>query len=1152
MKKKLKLLCFSRGSLTKIYLKIKLLAFLMFLVLSVSAADSYSQSVTFNLKLKNVAVKEVFDLIEKESEFILLYNEKWVDIDRHVDIKVKNGTVEDVLKQAFKGTRNEFRISDRQIVIVKGEKAEIPVDIQHQIVKVQTQQPRQKEITGRVTDEAGLPLPGTTIIVKGTTVGTVTNADGEFLLNIPLNAETLQFSFVGMRTQEVMVGSQTRIDVTMMEETIGIEEVVAVGYGVQKKESVVGSIAQIDNEQLMRSRTSDITNALSGKLSGVLTIQKTGQPGLTEAEIIIRGVSSWSGSSPLVLIDGVERDFTDLDPNEVENISVLKDASATAVFGAKGANGVIIVTTKRGTLHEPKFDASFFYGGQMPIRSPKIIDSYTTMQMKNVAHMNDYQFTDLSSDYVLEQYKNPSSPLNALQFPNVDWHNLLVKSAAPTLNANLNVTGGTDFVKYFCALGYSSEGGLFNAKKIGRHYDMNYSYKRFNYRTNIDFNLTNLTVLRFNLGGSTGITQGRPTGGEYGNTWRNFYNIEPGRFPAYFPEWVLEEIPDPDYPDASGKRLSQPHDPKNQNPYSMFNSGSFNRDNDSKLFTDLILEQKLDFITKGLLFKGKVSVSTYYGNNILRGSLTIPEYLMIWENIGTDENPWHRSGQGNEVYTPPPLNISIGGMLGEYYRNMYYESSLSYNKSIGKHNITALALLNAEKKIFQTDFPYYNAAVVGRVTYNYLNKYLAEVNIGYTGSERFAPGNRFGFFPAGAVGWVVSEEKIFKNALPWVNFFKLRYSQGIVGSDKASNRWLYISEYYTDSKGNIYEDKAANHLAQWEEAEKKDIGIELRLLNNQLSINVDLFDEKRYKMLLAPRTTTMFIGNDFKELNMGKVKKHGMEIEIDYKRRVNNDFLYSVGTNIGLNENRVVFRDDPVLTPDYQKDAGKPLHFRGGTVLTGSGYHTSVDDIHINPSPLNLTSVNVGDFKFLDYNADGKINRTGDVYPIKGLQYPPVVFSIFSGVSWKKWNLNVMFYGNYGKYSDVGGIYLSEFIEGNWSVHKAHTDYWRPDNPDALHSTLHYVASGDIEMLGWGGGMIHDKRYVNTDYLRLKEVYIGYSMSSNQLANLAGISNLHLYVTGTNLWTLTQMLEGDPERRSFDYGYYPLLATFKAGVKFDF
>jgi TonB-linked SusC/RagA family outer membrane protein len=322
-----------------------------------------------------------------------------------------------------------------------------------------------KTVKGTVLGTDNTSLPGVSVVVKGTLLGTVTNMDGEFSLSIPTDANTLVFSFVGMKQKEVEIGNQTTINVTLEEENVGLDEVVVVGYGTQKKESVVGAISQIDNQALVRSGVTNVTNAITGKLAGVLTVQQSGQPGANDSEIYIRGLSSWNGSQPLVLVDGIERDFSDLDPNEINTLSVLKDASATAVFGAKGANGVIIVTTKRGALGKPKLDITGSYGMQKATRIPDHIDSYTTMSMYNNALMNGQQFTELIPQWHLDEYKNPSSPLMALRFPNVDWFDLLSNNYAPVANANLNLSGGTNFVKYFCSLGYSHEGSFFRCGK---------------------------------------------------------------------------------------------------------------------------------------------------------------------------------------------------------------------------------------------------------------------------------------------------------------------------------------------------------------------------------------------------------------------------------------------------------------------------------------------------------------------------------------------------------------------------------------------------------------------------------------------------------------------------------------------------------------
>jgi len=1028
-----------------------------------------------------------------------------------------------------------------------------------------------RTLTGSVAGDDNAPLPGVSIVVKGTMLGTVTDFDGKFSLSVPPDARTLIFTFVGMTAKEVEIGNQTSFNVILSEEAVGLEEVVIVGYGVQKKESVVGAITQIDNKALMRSGVTNVTNAITGKLSGVLTVQQTGQPGANDSEIYIRGLSSWNGSSPLVLVDGIERDFSDLDPNEINTLSVLKDASATAVFGAKGANGVIIVTTKRGALGKPKLDVTASYGMQRATRIPDHIDSYTTMSMYNVALMNGQQFQELIPEWQLEEYKNPSSPLNALRFPNVNWFDLLSKPYAPTTNANFNITGGTNFIKYFCSLGYTNEGSFFNAVKDG-FYDLNYHYNRFNYRANIDFNLTKSTVLSFNVGGDTGI-RNQPNS----TPWRNMYSTSPARFPAFFPEWVLDQVPDLDYPDDRGMRLSQAFGEYTGNPYNTINNGQFNQFTESKLYTDLVFDQGLNFITEGLSFKGKISLNTYFESRSLTANWAFPEYRLDVSQIGTFDadgnpiNPWTRAGQGDEVYQQPPLDINVGALEGGYYRNLYYEIALNYNRSFGNHNITGLALMNREQKNRETDFAYYNEALVGRVTYDFSRKYLIELNVGYTGSERFAPSNRFGLFPAAAFGWVLTEEKFFKAAFPWISKFKVRYSDGKVGSDYARSRWLYISDYYKDSRGYIQEDLGANLVAQWEEARKKDLGFELGLFDDQFSLVVDLFDEKRDQMLLTPKSVTMLVGNSFKEMNLGKVKKHGIEVEIGWNKKVNNDFTYYTKGIMGFNENRVLFKDDPPYAPWHTKLEGKPLSEMlssefgleglefSGVELTGSGYYTSVDDIHNNPSPIALEKLIVGDYKFLDYLVDGAITSL-DKYPIKGLTYPPFTFSWSGGFTYKRFDFNFLFQGNIGKYVQYNQTYEVEFIKGDWRVHSSQLDYWRPDNPNAGHANLHYSGSSSTDILFWGGGeadrgyqvMIEDRFFRNADYVRLKELYAGYTLNPKFLERLVGVSSLLVYATGNNLWTYTKLIEGDPERKDFQQGFYPQMSSVKLGIKLAF
>lgn len=1121
----------------KIFLIMKFSFLITLLTTLQVTASVYSQNAKLTIDIQNQSLSDAIKTIEEQSAFRFFYSDNYRELDEKVSISVSEKNIDEVLADLFKEKGLTYKILENNIVVIAPAIAF-----------------QQHKITGLVTDaQTGEPLPGVTVIVDGTSNGTATDIDGNYSLDVSNSEVVLSFSYIGYISEKVAVNGQKKIDVKLIPDIKKLEEVVVVGYGVQKKESVVGAITQIDNKALMNSGSPDVTNAITGKLSGVLTIQQQGEPGASNAEIIVRGLSSWNGSAPLVLVDGVERDFSAMDPNEIATISVLKDASATAVYGAKGANGVIIVTSKRGSLGKPKFNVSASTGLQWATAIPDHISSYTTMSMYNVAMMNQMQFTDLIPQNVLNEYQQPSTRLNALRYPNVDWFNEVTNKFAPTVNANLNLQGGTNFVKYFASFGYLYQGSLFDAYHNGID-DARYKYNRFNYRTNLDFALTKSTGFSINVGGEVGI-KNQPSN----SSWYALYATSPARFPAYFPAWVLDEVPDLNYPDATGMRLAQSFGDFTGNPYTSFYNGSFNMYNESRLFTDLILNQKLDFITKGLSVNAKASLSTYYQSIDRTANYSFPEYILNYDKIGTNQNPWTRAGETNDIYVMPPLDINVGNLQDNYYKNFYYEASLNYNRSFGDHTVTGLALLNRSQNDQGTQFPYYNEAVVGRSTYDYKHKYLVEVNMGYTGSERFAPDNRFGFFPSVALGWTVSEEPFFKKAVPWMNKLKIRYSDGLTGSDAASARWLYISAYSKDGGGYIKEDAAANNTAQWETARKRDLGAEIGLFNNLLSFTIDVFDEDRDNMLLAPQTVTFLVGNSFKDLNLGKLKKHGIEIEAEFNKTTQYGFNYYVKGVFGFNENRIIFRDDPINTPDYQRQAGTPLGAQtNGVTLSGNGYFTSVDDIHNNTAPITLTGLNVGDYKYLDYNSDGRIDQL-DKHSIEGNLYPPITYSLSSGFNYKGWDFHFMFQGNQGKYVDYNQTFECEFIKGDWSVHASQLDYWTPANQGANHATLHYN-TGNVPNIAWGGGeaiagyltKIQGRFWRKADYLRLKEVYIGYNFSPSFLKKTVGISGMSLYATGNNLLTFTNLIEGDPERKDFQQGYYPQMTTVVFGMKLSF
>ena len=1010
---------------------------------------------------------------------------------------------------------------------------------------------------GRVVDTNGIAIAGAAVTVKGGSAGgTISDAQGAFTLRVR-KGDVLHVSFLGFQAREIAVTDASPLTIRLAEETHQVEDVVVVGYGVQKKESVLGAISQVNNEQLVNSGTTNITNAIAGKLSGVTTIQTGGQPGNNDANIFIRGVSSWNGSTPLVLVDGVERSFADIDPNEVASLSVLKDASATAVFGAKGANGVIIVTTRTGSTGKPKMNISLSYGLDFPTMIPDHIGSAQTAELLNVALKNAQSYGSMIPRSEIEEYARPSSRINSIRYPDNDWFDIAMRRCAQTINANYNVSGGSQRVKYFLSLGYSHEGSIF--KDFSEWSNANFRYDRINYRSNLDFDVTRSTKLSVKVGGVLGIKD-TPTDKTVSGMFNMMYSASPMMYPAYYPAWVLEEIPDTDYPDASGGRLSSPRTAYFGNIRTSLSTGEFEQTTDNKLYTDINFEQKLDFITKGLSVKANVSLSTYYSRISQTATNSNPTFYIDWNRYDAgDGNPWIYSAASEHVYENTPYAVTRGAMQNNYYVTFYWEGALNYNRTFGDHTVTGLALFNQRENVKGTAFPYHSQGVVGRVTYDYKHKYLFECNLGYTGSEQFSPENRYGFFPSVAIGWVPSQERFWKEAMPWWSKLKIRYSDGLVGSDSGS-RWLYFSDYVKGGDSYIYEGAAANAVAQWEEARKRDLGIEMGWLNNRLTLNLDLFDEKRTNMLVKPNVT-MLVGTSYKEVNRGSMKKHGIDIELGWADKTPTGFGYNLTAMVSLNENRITNYEDAPYAPEYQKTAGKP--YKGqtdGVSIVDSGYFESIDDIHNYPAyTTDWNFVNVGAYKYLDYSADGRLS-VEDLHAIAGSQYPPVVCSFRAGFDYKGFEFSMLWYANLGKWVEYNKSWEIEFNKGDYRITHSQLDYWRPDNRDANHATLVYGGTSGHPMYMWAGGsgdagakmMLEGRTWRKADYLSLREVYLAYTFNAKRLRQKVGFRSLSLYLTANNLLTFTPLIEGDPASTTFTTGFYPQMTSLKLGVKIGF
>ena len=1130
-----------------------------------------AQDRSVSLNVDGVALSKVLSMIEKQTGFIFLYKDSSVNLDRSVTVRLTNKPIEFVLKSIL-DKEIGYKIIGRQISLFHiDEKPQIN-DSKETFPKTTAPvTPPIHLVKGRVRDKTGSGVIGAAVIETGASNHAITDLDGNFVIILSKPDAVIEISCIGFINRVIKCSGGEILDIVLEDDVKMLDEVVVVGYGVQRKESVVGAIAQIQTEDIVNTGLTNVTQAIAGKLSGVLTMQTSGAPGANNAEIIIRGVSSWNGSSPLVMVDGVERNFSTIDPNEIENISVLKDASATAVFGAKGANGVILVTTRGGKEGKPVMKMNISQGFNFATRLPAHISAYDTALGWNVAMMNSMNYANMYSEADLAEFANPSSAINALRYPDINWFDELLKDVANTTDANLNISGGTRRARYFISLGYKNEGSIFEDSEL---YGFgNYGYDRFNYRANLDFNVTSSTILSFKVGGDIASRLSPGT-----DPMRSLYGAATISYPINYPAWLLEQVPDPSAETASGIRLvdSARSGSYFLNPYNSLNNASFRKYATSNLYTDLLLKQDLDFITEGLSINGKFSFSTSMTRLAESLSASPIKYYFDWSiyDSGTG-NPWlPESYSTNAVVEDPPYLPQQGNLSSNSY-TMYWDASLAYDRTFNNHHVTALGLFNQREYRYGIEFPYRNQGVVGRVTYDYARKYLFEGNIGITGSEQFAPSNRYGVFPSLALGYMISEESFWKRAMPWWSKFKIRYSDGLVGNDKTSSRWLYYSAYsvsdsykkfITGMTPVITEDSTGNESAQWEEAHKRDIGIESAWFKNRLSMTFDLFDEYRSKMLVSrSNNTTAIVGTTFKEANLGSMKKHGLELELGWKDKIGNNFSYNLSAMLSLSENRIINYEDAINAPDYQKMAGKAFAGQtSGETLVDEGYYVDVDDIHNYPSYTAgswLTDVVPGSYKYLDYCVDGIINQS-DLHAIDGSFYPASVFSFGGGFRWKGWEFSFLFYGNGGKYVEFNSNFVLEFEKGDRRMSTANSDYWTPTNRNAKHATLvdNGIGVHAHQMYGWAGGIgtegtalkLPEHTWRNADYLTLRDLYLAYTFKSKQMKSRLGIDSIILYTTCNNLLHFTDLIEGNPEATTFRDGFYPLMKTVQIGLKAGF
>ena len=1009
------------------------------------------------------------------------------------------------------------------------------------------------KIKGSVIDEDSKPVPGVAVLVKGHPEfgGTMTDEKGGFVFNVPSDA-TVQFSCIGYKPVEMSVARNLDWMITMVEESVALEGTVVVGYGVQRKESVVGAITQVKAEDLEKTGTTDITSALAGKVSGLLVYSQNGAPGQSDATLILRGLSSWNGSAPLVMVDGIERSMNMLSPTDIASVSVLKDASATAVYGAKGANGVILVTTKTGSKGAPKFSINVEQGLNSPMWTPEHVEAGTVTRMANIAYKNTQSFGSQFSDEVIKKYEDQSDPI---RYPDVHWYDLLQKQFATSTNADFSVSGGSDRVRYYLGVSYVHEGSIIKEIYPGT----NFASDRINYRMNLDWDVTKSTLLSFKVGGVTNMVKNLAS--HSGSSWlfSTIYQSPTITFPAYYPADVLKQYPDPNYPDADSDRVGANQGSKYENPYSALSDPDYVKNVNYRLFTDLILTQKLDFITVGLSATAKFGMTSAYARVSQEASTNFAKWNINWEAYDAGNTDiWEiQDNKSNYVWNDKPFSITQNNSPSGVSFITYLEGSLNYSRKFSrKHNVSALALYNQRQYNSGASFPKRTQSFVGRVTYDYKGKYLFESNIGVTGSEQFSPDYRYGVFPSAAVGYIVSKEKFWKRAMPWWSTMKIRYSNGWVGSDASGSNWLYYSSWKQTS-GYYQEEAAANVTARWETAHKQDLGFEMGFLKNKLTVNVDLYDEKRNDMLMPP-VVTAFVGVAYKDVNAGALKKHGFEVEANWRNTTSGGFTYSFGGMIGLSENRITKYGDAPYAPEYQKYAGTPLQSaRTGDQLIDDKFFGSIDEIHGYPNyATEWTNVVPGVYKFLDYVPDGKISQQ-DLHVLRGSTYAPGVYSFNVGGTYKGLTFKVLCTGTMGKYINYKRVNIVPFYAGAYVIHDSHLNYWTPTNRDSDIPALSF----SDEMYAWGGGTstypgynlaIPDFTWKRSDYMTVKEVMVQYRFSGPNIKRILGVKHLAVGLVCNNLWTFSNIKDTDPQRLTTAANSYPTMRMLKLNVNLAF
>lgn len=1026
-------------------------------------------------------------------------------------------------------------------------------------------------VRGRIIDKAlNDVVVGATITVKGTTIGTITDFDGNYVLQVPSKESVLVFSFIGYETQEIKVGDQKVINVEFQEDSHTLQEVeiVAVAYGNQDKKMLTSAVSSIGNKELLKSPVTSVTNMLSGTLPGVSSVQTTGQPGKDAAAIYVRGSGSLNSSlsQPLVLVDGVERDFSQLDPNEIESISVLKDASSTAVFGVRGANGVVLVTTRRGRDAKPSINVSSTMSLQQPISLVDQTGSYEYARFWNIKQQLD-GVTNPKLYFTPEQVEAYRTGSDPIMYPSMDWKDYIFKDVFMQSQNNLNISGGSKNVKYFISVGYLYQNGLLK-ELPGQTYDNNYRYNRYNYRANIDANLTKTTTMKLGIGGNLGKIQ-EPRSVVSGTSGDQN-------------QWVIAQIwthpfAGPGF--VNGVRTLVPKDmvPLGEvmrDGMFVFYGQGYNQSYNTTLNMDVDLTQKLDFITPGLSVSLKGAYDNRFSLNKVRTGGAI-EYQTVYYKSYFDTNgsmpQTDPDYDKTHIYVPTgsdtPLNYSESQGRAQ---NWYLEGRINYDRTFGDHRVSGLVLYNQSRNYYPGSYTYIPRSylgVVGRATYAYKSRYLFDANVGYNGSENFAPGStRFGIFPSFSGGWIISEEKFMKD-LGFISYLKLRASWGRVGNDQGiSTRFMYMPAVWNNS-GN-YSFGVNNSVAQqgaamstpgnsevtWETAEKQNYGFDLKMFQDRLTASFDYFIEHRTGILITPNSTPSIIATSLPNLNLGKVDNKGYEISLGWNDRIGNDFDYFVNANMSFARNKIIYMDEVPNVYPYMNQTGGSTGRQTGVyqferLYQYSDFIQGADgSLTLKPElPQPYQKVFPGDAMYADLNGDNIVD--GNDKCVAGFSTnPEYTFGFNTGFNWKGFNFSMNWVGA----TNVSRMYDIEYRIPFTNAGKRglltyfYDDCWTPENQLGAK----YPRPSEVSE-SWNSEA-STLWLVDASYLRLKSLNFGYTITNSELLKKIGVSSLGITFSGYNLLTFSPLKYLDPESNPNRMGDYPLVKLYSFGLKLNF